>query len=212
METLRLALGEGKKKQIIFEVETLAALLATSVWRSLFGCKRVILFVDNEGTKFSLLRGVSDNACVDMMAEAFAKLENQLHAMIWIARVPSKSNVADPPSKGLTDIPFNAIDVSELAGKCRFGKWGRRLRDNSQLQNNQAACIVECGSEKLTLMKVVQRINTCDVSLSFMKMNLKRLFRKLSVRLVGGRVALAFVLQQNPPSTASTTWSSSTFL
>ena len=105
-EELRTLLGEKDKKPIIFEVETLAALLARNLWQPLFGSKRVILFVDNEGTKFSLLKGVSDNACVDAMAEAFAKLECQLHAMVWIARVPSKSNIADPPSRGITDVPL----------------------------------------------------------------------------------------------------------
>ena len=35
------------------------------------------------------------------MAEAFAKLECQLHAMVWIAR-----NIADPPSRGITDVPL----------------------------------------------------------------------------------------------------------
>ena len=59
----------------------------------------------------------SDNACVDAMAEAFAKLECQLLAMVWIARVPSKNNIADPPSRGITNVPLLvcAEDVSVLA-------------------------------------------------------------------------------------------------
>lgn len=116
-QEMRALLGENVKKQIIFEVETLAAVLSLSLWRSSFGSKCMILFVDNEGTKFSLLKGVSDNACVDRMAETFAKLECDLHAMIWIARVPSKSNIADPPSRGVVDIPFfnKAENHSKLA-------------------------------------------------------------------------------------------------
>lgn len=116
-EELRTLLGEEDKKQIIFEVEKLAALLATNLWQPLCGSKRVILFVDNEGTKFSLLKKVSDNACVDAMAEAFGKLECQLHAMVWIARVPSKSNIADPPSRGITNVSLLvcAEDVSVRA-------------------------------------------------------------------------------------------------
>ena len=34
VEALRLVLGEGEKKQIIFEAETLAALLSMSVWKT----------------------------------------------------------------------------------------------------------------------------------------------------------------------------------
>ena len=107
---MRKLFGEGIKKQIIFEVETLAALLAADLWQAEFGNKRVVLFVDNEGTKFSLLKGLSDNPCVDAMAECFATLECNIHSMIWIARVPSSSNVADPPSRGITKC--------SLTGKC----------------------------------------------------------------------------------------------
>ena len=45
-----------------------------SRWKSEFCKGRVVLFVDNEGTKFSLLKGLSDNECVDNMAELFAEL------------------------------------------------------------------------------------------------------------------------------------------
>ena len=80
----------------------------------------------------SLFEGLSDNACVDAMAEEFAKLECQLHTTMWIARVPSKSNIADPPSRGITDISLlvGAEDVTMLAKQClleiihRLHKWG----------------------------------------------------------------------------------------
>ena len=116
---LRAFFGEDVKKQIIFEVETVAALLAVEMWQSFFGNKRTVLFVDNEGTKFSFLKGLSDNTCVDKMAECFANLESRLHSLIWLARVPSQSNVADPPSRGITNTPslLNAVDMSGLAAE-----------------------------------------------------------------------------------------------
>ena len=40
-----------------FEVETLAAVLAAFLWKDLFANRRVLLFVDNEGTKFFLIEG-----------------------------------------------------------------------------------------------------------------------------------------------------------
>ena len=120
---VRALLGEGTKKQIIFEAETLAALLAVYVWKDLFGSGRVVLFVDNEGTKFSLLKGLSDNELVDRMAELFARLECAEHVTAWIARVPSKSNIADPPSRGEVDGDAlkNAIDVSASASTALKG-------------------------------------------------------------------------------------------
>ena len=116
---IRAFFGEGVKKQIIFEIETLAALLAICVWNTSLRSGRVVLFVDNEGIKFSLLKGLSDNACVDRMAELFAELECAKHVTTWIARVPSKSNVADPPSRGVVNGASlkNAVDVSATASR-----------------------------------------------------------------------------------------------
>ena len=113
----REALGELCRKQIIFETETLAAVIAFQFWSRRFENRRCVLFVDNEGTKFSLLRGVSENKVVDSLAERFVELESKLHAFIWLARVPSHCNVADAPSRGETDgrLLSGALDVSEEA-------------------------------------------------------------------------------------------------
>ena len=53
--TQREKLGSLRKKQIIFEAETIAAVLAFTVWARHFIHRRCILFVDNEGTKHSLI-------------------------------------------------------------------------------------------------------------------------------------------------------------
>eukprot|EP00435_Cladocopium_sp_Y103_P046836 s740_g13.t1 len=113
----RHALGELQKKQIIFETETLAAVVACFLWKEKMVNKRCLLFVDNEGAKFSLLKGIPDNITVDLLSEIFAELEAELHANVWPARVPSKSNIADPPSRGDIDNPFfhGAFDVSVAA-------------------------------------------------------------------------------------------------
>jgi hypothetical protein len=71
----RDALGEQSKQQIIFEAETLAAILAFLLWKDHFKNKRCLIFVDNEGTKFSLLKGSSTNIVVDILAGYFAEME-----------------------------------------------------------------------------------------------------------------------------------------
>lgn len=96
----REVLGERSKKQIIFEAETLAAVLAFSFWSAVIGNSRTVIFVDNEGSKFALLKGVSDNLCVDCLAMIFAEQEARLSLSPWLSRVPSHSNIADPPSRG----------------------------------------------------------------------------------------------------------------
>jgi hypothetical protein len=124
-------LGEHCKKQIIFEAETLAALVAFFLWHELFKSQRCLIFVDNEGTKFSLLKGSSDNDTVDFLASYFAELEAKVHSFTWIARVPSKSNIADPPSRNVTNLEFfkNATDVSTRAQGCLDSLLARLLED-----------------------------------------------------------------------------------
>lgn len=110
----RTALGEDFKKQIMFETETLAAVLAFDLRKEFFANERCLIFVDNEGTKFSLLKGFSDNGTVDTLSGFFAKMKAGVHAFIWLARVLLKSNIADPPSKNDVGSEFfvNATNVS----------------------------------------------------------------------------------------------------
>ena len=88
-------LGEAHRAQLILEAETLAAVLSFMLWSEVFSGRLGHLFIDNEGTKFSLLRGVSENECVNKLAQIFAKHEMQSAALIWISRVASHTNIAD---------------------------------------------------------------------------------------------------------------------
>ena len=67
--------------------------------------------------KKSLSKGFSKNSVVDLLSGYFAEFETAVHSLTWIARMPSKSNVADSPSRNDTSSSFfnNAIDVSEPA-------------------------------------------------------------------------------------------------
>ena len=110
----RQKLGEGKKKQIIVEAETLAAVAAFIAWSKCCAGKRVFIFLDNEGSKFSIIKDASDNAFVDKCVEILAYEELRNLCILWVARIPSYSNIADNPSRG--DIKqmntLNARDIS----------------------------------------------------------------------------------------------------
>lgn len=112
-------LGESLKEQLIFEAETLAAVVAYILWTPYVTSEHCWLFVDNEGTKFSLIKGFSDNECVCKLVRSFALHEAETHIMSWICRVPSYSNVSDAPSRN--DINFlssvQAVDDSMEADK-----------------------------------------------------------------------------------------------
>ena len=95
----RAVLGELEKKQIVFEAETFCAVLAYLLWRDRIERRYCFLFVDNEGTKFSLMKGASENATVDDICAIFAETEVHTDTVCWLARVPSYSNIADGPSR-----------------------------------------------------------------------------------------------------------------
>ena len=113
----REKLGALRKKQIIFEAETIAAVLAFSVWSKLFRHQRCILFVDNEGTKHSMISGASENPFVQAVVEIFASLEVDITVFLWIARVASASNIADEPSRGIVSklVSSGAVSVNQVA-------------------------------------------------------------------------------------------------
>lgn len=102
-----VALGYGAKKQIIFEAETLSAILGVLLWDCHVKDSRCLLFVDNDACKFSLLKGTSDNFVADKLAETFVNAESSTHSYTWICRVPSASNIADAPSRGVIDALLN---------------------------------------------------------------------------------------------------------
>ena len=119
-ELQRNLLGDFLKKQIIFEAETLCALLAYSLWKDIFSKRMCFLYVDNEGTKISLMKGYSENHVVDVMAQIFAEVETHVRTLCWLARVSSYSNIADVPSRGdcslLRQLKFQ--DVSLETAQC----------------------------------------------------------------------------------------------
>ncbi len=47
-----------------------------------------------------MLKAKSDNSKVDKLVEQFAIFESRSQVFSWIARVASKSHIADPPSRG----------------------------------------------------------------------------------------------------------------
>ena len=101
-EQQRVHLGELHKKQIIFEAETFCAVLAYLIWMDSLTGRNCFLYVDNEGTKFSMMKGASENAVVDAICSVFTELEMRVQTSCWISRVPSFSNPADDPSRGFT--------------------------------------------------------------------------------------------------------------
>ena len=90
----------GKKKQIIGQAELYPASCARRLWREKIEGRDVIHFVDNDSARFALIK--SSSPCLEnaWLVQSFWTDESETNCRSWIARVPSRSNIADGPSRG----------------------------------------------------------------------------------------------------------------
>ena len=91
---------DGGKGKVIHQAELLPAAMALSIWGPKLIGRKLILFVDNDGARGSLIKGVSTSRPSARIVNWFwhTAAENELY--VWVDRVPSKSNPADAPSRG----------------------------------------------------------------------------------------------------------------
>jgi hypothetical protein len=91
--------AEGQT-QLICELEALAVLVALRLWSSEVSSKHLVIFVDNEGSKYAILRGYSKNEALSKIVTRVAAAEDAATTFCWYARVPSEANPSDKPSRG----------------------------------------------------------------------------------------------------------------
>ena len=87
------------KLHVVGLVELYGAVVALRHWRPQLCGERVIVFIDNWPTLDVLIKGA---AFVPLWRELLLVLEDPLESeptLCWFARVPSKSNIADGPSR-----------------------------------------------------------------------------------------------------------------
>ena len=115
-----LALTSNKQK-VINELESLTVLLSFALCKPLLQERHVMSYIDNEAARVTLLRMSSESQALTLLAGACAVLEDQLAMVPWYGRVPSRSNIADKPSRldftGLRpDVRIPDTRVLEQAG------------------------------------------------------------------------------------------------
>ena len=84
----------------ITAVELAAAFFAVILWQKVLKDQAFIIFVDNDAAKHSVVRAYSKVEDVAELAAAIADAEIKARSLGYWERVPSASNVADPPSRG----------------------------------------------------------------------------------------------------------------
>lgn len=78
--------------------------------------RKVIYWVDNDPARDSLIRGFSDSAPSLSLIYSFYAQERLHASSVWFSRVPSYSNCADNPSRGLVAETANTYHAETVQG------------------------------------------------------------------------------------------------
>ena len=93
--------ANGKKKQVIGQAELYPVIVARRFWSEKIRDRDGFHFVDNDSARYAPIKGSSPCLESAWLVQAFWTLESETsESRSWIARVPSKSNIADGPSRG----------------------------------------------------------------------------------------------------------------
>ena len=87
-------------QKVIHQAELLPTLAAVHIWKEELRGRRWIAFIDNDGARAALIGGTSRSRVSAGMVGAFWREAAAASSFPWLERVPSPSNVADPPSRG----------------------------------------------------------------------------------------------------------------
>ena len=98
-------LNPAGKKTAIFQCEFFAVLVALKAWGELLSSRQVVFYVDNDGVRDVLISCNTADPVGSVLFTSVLELEGALAISPWFTRVPSKSNIADSPSRGeITDL------------------------------------------------------------------------------------------------------------
>ena len=91
--------SEGKV-HLVGPIEMYAIVVARSLWKTVIGRRRVLLFVDNWPVLDTFVKGTAAEKIWRQLLMVLKKEDEEFPTYIWAARVPSHSNPADNPSRG----------------------------------------------------------------------------------------------------------------
>ena len=118
----------------VCQIELFAVVLVRWEFRTELANKRVLLFVDNNSARGGVLKGRSSSPTMDDLVKAFYAAEVSSPAFWWVERVPSKSNPADEPSRGM--------------GKEATSHWHAELRDHFSSQNQMVGWLTRAAASR----------------------------------------------------------------
>eukprot|EP00435_Cladocopium_sp_Y103_P018181 s871_g4.t1 len=113
-------------KHPIFELELLPVFCALITWEQHLKHTQCIFYLDNEAAKGALVTGATSTPAGRQMIQAFVLKEMECQVKIWFSRVPTSSNVADDPSRLVTDELY-ALGVSRVT--CDWKSLWKRIEE-----------------------------------------------------------------------------------
>jgi len=92
------------KQTVIFEAELIAVIVAVKLWKDDLLDRPVVIFVDNNSARDVAVSGSARTVTPLKLVNLLLTLEDEFSIIPWYARVPSKSNPADEPSRSDKEI------------------------------------------------------------------------------------------------------------
>jgi hypothetical protein len=87
------------KRQLVTEAELLPVLVARKLWADRLAGAKLFVYVDSNPAKYSLIRGISESLACSNIIRAISIHDAASMTWAWYSRVPTRSNVADGPSR-----------------------------------------------------------------------------------------------------------------
>ncbi|CAE7658599.1 unnamed protein product, partial [Symbiodinium microadriaticum] len=103
-----------KEPQLICHIELFVIVAVRWIFRDQFLNRRLLLFVDNEASRFAILKGGSGSRGMNNLIRAFDSLDVTHPCFYWLDRVPSFSNVADGPSRQDSDLAVRLLSAHSV--------------------------------------------------------------------------------------------------
>ena len=98
-EAVRKLATKADQTQVIGQAELLPVLVAKTIWEKFLKNKKAIYFVDNDSARLALIKGYSPVLTSLRIITACSFKDAKNRSSSWYARVPTKSNIADEPSR-----------------------------------------------------------------------------------------------------------------
>ena len=101
--------------QLICQVELYVMVAVRWMFRDLLKERRSLWWVDNDATRFAIIKGLSSSPTMRILVREFYAFEIDSPSFTWVERVPSFSNVADGPSRGKPQEALSLLGVNECS-------------------------------------------------------------------------------------------------